>query len=256
MNVLDPDQLVDEDNLTDWSGRPLAETRWVLELMRLAVDPVFMGAGVPRGDGRPVILIPGFGAGDQTLLVLASWLQRMGYRPQLCGFIANVDCSDRNADKVEAKLKAVAEKHGRRVALIGHSRGGHYVKALAVRRPDLVSHGISMGADLATMLEVSGTTMKAVGGIRAVVKATGHARSQECMSVRCDCRFSQDFFAPFPADQVRLTSIYSKGDGVVQWRPQIVPYADCVEVTGSHVGLIFNRKTYRVIGDALSKPEL
>jgi hypothetical protein len=53
-----------------------------------------------------------------------------------------------------------------------------------------------------------------------------------------------------------LTSIYSKGDGVVRWENQIVPEADCVEVTGSHVGLIFNRKAYRAIADALAQPEL
>ena len=51
---------------------------------------------------------------------------------------------------------------------------------------------------------------------------------------------------------VRLTSIYSQGDGVVRWQAALVPYADCVEVTGSHVGLIFNRKTYRAIAAALA----
>jgi hypothetical protein len=55
---------------------------------------------------------------------------------------------------------------------------------------------------------------------------------------------------------VRLTSIYSKGDGVVRWQAALVPYATCVEVTGSHVGLIFNRKTYRAIATALADPEL
>jgi hypothetical protein len=44
---------------------------------------------------------------------------------------------------------------------------------------------------------------------------------------------------------VRLTSIYSKGDGVVHWQCQVIPQADCIEVTGSHIGLIFNRKVYR-----------
>jgi hypothetical protein len=53
-----------------------------------------------------------------------------------------------------------------------------------------------------------------------------------------------------------MTSIYSKGDGVVMWQRAIVPYADNVEVTGSHVGLIFNRKAYRAIANALDKPEL
>ena len=46
--------------------------RWQLELYRLLVDPVFLGHGVARGDGRPVVLMPGFGGGDQTLRVLAS----------------------------------------------------------------------------------------------------------------------------------------------------------------------------------------
>ena len=53
-----------------------------------------------------------------------------------------------------------------------------------------------------------------------------------------------------------MTSVYSKGDGVVRWQAQLVPYADCVEVTGSHVGLIFNRKSYRAIAQALAAPEL
>jgi hypothetical protein len=53
-----------------------------------------------------------------------------------------------------------------------------------------------------------------------------------------------------------LTSIYTKGDGVVLWRGCVVPYGDCVEVTGSHTGLVFNRKAYRAIAGALAKPEL
>jgi triacylglycerol lipase len=57
-------------------------------------------------------------------------------------------------------------------------------------------------------------------------------------------------------DRVRLTSIYSKADGVVRWQAQIVPEADCIEVTWTHVGLVFNRKSYRAIAEALAAPEL
>src|SRR4051795_4182879 len=58
-----------------WWGRPVAETRSMLELARLLVDPVFLvQSGVERGDGRPVVLLPGFLAGDQTLAVMAGWL--------------------------------------------------------------------------------------------------------------------------------------------------------------------------------------
>ena len=65
-----------------------------------------------------------------------------------------------------------------------------------------------------------------------------------------------EYHHPFPVDRVRLTSIYSKGDGVVRWERAVVPIATCVEVTGSHVGLIFNRAVYAAIANALAAPEL
>ena len=57
-----------------WWGRPLAEVRWQAELARLLVDPVYRGDGVPRGDGMPALLMPGFLAGDMSLSVLHGWL--------------------------------------------------------------------------------------------------------------------------------------------------------------------------------------
>src|SRR3954453_14010613 len=78
-----------------WWGRPVAETRWQAELARLLVDPVFRGAGVPRGSGEPVVVIPGFLAGDASLGVMREWLQRMGYDAHASDIHANVDCSDR-----------------------------------------------------------------------------------------------------------------------------------------------------------------
>jgi triacylglycerol lipase len=239
-----------------WWGRPVAETRCTLELGRLLVDPVLRGAGVPRGDGRPVILMPGFLAGDHTLAVIAAWLRRVGYRPYVCGFVANVDCSDRAADRVERRVGAIYRKHGRRVALIGHSRGGHYARAIAARDPERVSHAISLGAGLAEMLAASVPTRFAVAGVRRGVRVTHRAKSDTCLSADCACAFTQDYARAFPSELVRLTSIYSKQDGVIRWQSAIVPEADCVEVTGSHVGLVFNRQAYRAIADALARPEL
>ena len=239
-----------------WRGDYLLETRWQLELARLLADPVWRGRGVPRGDGRPVILLPGFGAGDQTLLILAAWLRRIGYSPHVCGFVTNTGCSDRAVDRVERRLEALYERHGRRAAVIGHSRGGHYARAIGERRPDLVSHAISAGAGLRRMLATSSAIHGAVGAARWVTVRTGRARSPRCLTEICDCAFARNFAGPFPEDRVRLTSIYSKGDGVVRWQSALVPYADCVEVSGSHVGLIFNRKTYRAIAHALAEPEL
>lgn len=245
------------DDPARWRGRPLAETRWLLELARLGVDPAFLGVGgIPRGDGRPVLLMPGFLAGDQTLSVLAGWLWRIGYRPRTCGFVSNVGCSERALERVERKADGLSRRYGCRVALIGHSRGGHYARALAAGRPELVSHAISLGADLNHMFGVSHPTMLAVAATRRALRATQRARDEQCLTVSCPCRFTRDYSAPFPSDRVRLTSIYSKADGVVHWRSCLAPGADCVEVTGSHTGLIFNRKSYRAIATALAKPEL
>ena len=248
---------MNDDEPARWFGRPVGETRWMLEFARLSVDPVFLGGpGLPRGDGRPVLLMPGFLAGDQTLAVLAGWLWRLGYRPRTCGFVANVSCSERALERVERRADALHRRYGRRVALIGHSRGGHFARALAAGRPELVSHAISIGADLNRMFGISAPTQFAVAATRRALRATGRAGDEHCLTRECPCRFTLDYSAPFPADRVRLTSIYTRADGVVHWRSCLVPYGDCVEVAGSHTGLIFNRKTYRALATALAKPEL
>jgi triacylglycerol lipase len=239
-----------------WWGRPLAETRWWLELARLLADSVMYGeGGIPHAGGRPVVLVPGFGAGDQTLAVMASWLKRISYRPRLWGFVTNTGCSDRAVDRVDRRAGALCHRCGRRVALIGYSRG-HSARALAARRPELVSHAISMGADLQGMFGVSAPTLLAVGIARRTVHAGRRAPRDGCLSGHCGCPFSRDYARPFPFEQVRLTSIYPKGDGVVHWQCHVLAHAACIEVTGSHVGLIFNRKAYRALAGALSLPEL
>ena len=114
----------------------------------------------------------------------------------------------------------------------------------------------SVGAGLRQMLAISYPSQAAARGLRAALLQAGHAGSPRCLTEACDCAFALDFAAPFPADRVRLMSIYSKEDGVVRWQSALVQDADCVEVTGSHVGLIFNRKTYRAIASTLAAPEL
>lgn len=235
-----------------WWGRHAAELRWQAELSRLLVDPVYVGRGVPRGDGAPVMLVPGFLAGDVSLRVLGGWLDRMGHRPHRSGITVNVRCSDRALDALERRAEGIAARHGRRLAVIGHSRGGHFAKALGRRRPDLVSRVVSLGAGLDTPFDISIPTRAAVAAVRWVhVQTTDRVARNGCFTDTCRCRFTQDFCGAFPGE-VSLTSIYSKGDGVVWWEACRVPYADNVEVTGSHVGLAFNRKAYRAIAAALA----
>ena len=236
-----------------WWGAHVRELRWQLELGRLVVDPIYRGDNVPHGDGAPVVLVPGFLAGDGSLGVMRGWLRRIGYRAYSSGILWTVDCSDRSLDALERRVERIAGETGRQVALIGHSRGGHFVKALSRRRPELVSSAISMGAGLDTPFDISIPTQAMVDAARRV-----HARTSDriarngCFTATCRCRFSEDYAGEFPVD-VPLTSIYSRGDGVVRWRACLVDYARCVEVSGSHVGLAFNRKVYREVARTLAR---
>jgi triacylglycerol lipase len=234
-----------------WCGRHVHELRWQLEAARLLADPVFYGRGVARGDGRPVLLLPGLLAGDYTLAPLAGWLARIGYRPAIAGFLLNVGCSERALQRVARRAWTLRERHSRRVAIVGHSRGGHYARALAVRHPEVVSHAVAVGGGLVAQQDVSVPTQAAVSAVRAVHRFTTDRRDRRgCLSETCTCGFGNDYRAPLPPG-VRLTSIYSREDGVVRWQSCVAPDARCIEVTGSHVGLVYNRAVYRAIADAL-----
>jgi pimeloyl-ACP methyl ester carboxylesterase len=268
LDSLVPDSVIDsafsptppgtEEPQRRWWGRHISEFRWQAELAMLTLDPVFYGIGVPHGNGQPVMLIPGFLAADMSLSVMGGWLFRLGYRPRRSGItLANVDCSDRAVDRLEKRLENIVRSTGRRAAIVGHSRGGHFAKALGSRRPDLVARVISMGSGLDTPFDISVPTKAMVSGVRSVLhRVSTQSKERGCLTATCDCPFTRDYAAPFPTDQVPLTSIYSWGDGVV-WPPAcIVDYATNIRVPGSHVGLAFNRHAYRAIAKTLApKPE-
>src|SRR3954451_4726030 len=188
-----------------WWGRHVHELRWQAELGRLLVDPVYRGQGVPRGDGGPVLLIPGFLAGDNSLTVMSDWLRRMGHRPHSSGIRVNVDCSNRCLLGLERRLEQIAERSDRPVAIVGHSLGGHFAKALAHRRPELVSRVVSIGAGLDTPFAISAPTLGAAAAVRAVhTRTTDRAPRHGSLPAGCGCEFPHHYRAPFP-EHIPLT---------------------------------------------------
>jgi pimeloyl-ACP methyl ester carboxylesterase len=130
------------------------EARVALEHAALQRDPVLRGEGVPRGDGAPVLLVPGFLAGDPSLTTMARWLKGLGYRPCRAEMRINVDCTARGVERLEGSLERLAERHGRKVAIVGQSRGGAMARVLAVRRPDLVHEIVTLGSPLTNQLAI------------------------------------------------------------------------------------------------------
>src|SRR3954466_14827537 len=130
------------------------ESRIGLEAAALRRSPVYGGLGVPSGERRPVLLIPGFMAGDLSLGTMANWRRRAGYCTHRTGIRANFDCSEEACRRLEARLEHMAERHGERVIVIGQSRGGIFARALAAKRPELVSGIVTLGSPTRSMLAV------------------------------------------------------------------------------------------------------
>src|ERR687898_1535066 len=122
------------------------EGRIGLEWAALRRSDVFHGAGVPPGYGRGVLLIPGFLAGDGSLGTMSQWLRAAGYRTKSAGIRSNIACSEVACARLEERLECLAERTGRRVVIVGQSRGGGLAKALGARRPDLVSGVVTLGS--------------------------------------------------------------------------------------------------------------
>lgn len=231
-----------------WWGSPLSESRVWVECARLLASGVYRGVDVPDGGGAPVLLLPGFLAGDPTLAVLHGWLRRMGYRTYRSGIAWNVDCSEAAVRRLDRRLIGVAGRAGRPVTVVGHSRGGLFAKALAVRRPSRVRRVVTLGSPLDGHFDASVLTLAAVVGARAAQNWLRPSRP-DCLTVSCPCAFSADMTAP---SLPPVTSIWSSRDGVV--RPSACRPADaeCLEVSGSHLGLATNPDVYRHLARVLA----
>jgi triacylglycerol lipase len=228
------------------------ESRFGLEWAALRRSAVLRGAGVPAGEGRGVLLIPGFLAGDGSLGVMAQWLRAAGWRPKRAGMRVNVACSQAACTKLEERLEALAEATGERVVVIGQSRGGIFAKALGACRPDLVSGVVALGSPVRSQLAVHPFVLAQVGVV-AMLGTSGRAGllSWRCLRGDCCARFREALAGPLPPE-VGYVSLYSRSDGIVDWRSCLDPAAErCIEVDSSHCGMSVSPDVYRAIAGAL-----
>src|SRR3954465_8805160 len=135
-------------DVVDAAPRFRREARMLGELRALQASGMLDEPRTNAGDGLAVLLIPGLLAPDRSLGLMAAFLKRHGFSPRRAGIASNIDCSEREAKRLEQRLERAATETGSRVAIVGQSRGGVFGRALAVRRPDLVGAVIGMGSPL------------------------------------------------------------------------------------------------------------
>ncbi len=203
--------------------------------LSLRCSSVYAGAGIEHGRREAVVLVPGLLAADVSMLELSGWLARVGYTPYASGIGVNAVSSETAIARLLATLDRAYAETGAPVRLIGHSLGGVIARAAALRRPDRVSQVITLGSPVQGL------------GAHPAVLALGQLIHGD--DIESCMRALQQ---PLPV-YIAETNIYSKEDGVVDWRTCSRDDATAVKVRGTHTGLIVNADAYRAIGAALAE---
>jgi len=196
-------------------------------------------ARLPRGDGHPVMVFPGMAASDVTTLPLRRYLAGLGYVTRAWGQGLNFGPRPGVLERCADDIRALADKHGEPVSLIGWSLGGIYARELAKLHPTESRCVITLGTPFT-----------------GHPKATNAWRIYELLSRSKvgDAELMAEIRKPPP---VPTTSIFSRSDGIVSWRCSLNdpgPLVENIEVPASHVGMGTNPLVLYAVVDRLAQP--
>jgi pimeloyl-ACP methyl ester carboxylesterase len=219
----------------------LAEARSLFEFnTSLLLSPLLMRA--PRGDGHPVLTLPGFLASDLSMAPMRRYLTELGYDAHAWNMGRNLGGVANLRSALRDRLASVHATTGRKVSVIGWSLGGVYARDLALQAPDMVRCVVTLGSPFA-----------------GDVRATNATRFYEALSgevVEPNSELSKAIAGDLP---VPATSIYSRTDGIVNWRTSLLrasATAENIEVyLASHVGLGVNAAALWAVADRLAQAE-
>ena len=202
-------------------------------------------AGWPRGDGHPVLVIPGFLAGPLSTDLMRDVLRRLGYRVYDWGLGYNTGYRASMKQTLPERMRHIRERaEGRRVSIIGWSAGGIYARELARAFPDAVRSVITLGSPFRGNHRAS-TAWRVWRLLNRGTDATG------AVAEAARIRREQPLTVP-------TTCIYSKTDGIVAWQcctSLPAPRTENVEVHSSHLGYGHSLETLYVVADRLAQPE-
>lgn len=233
-------------------ARPPALGYAIAELPRALIELVCLIPGhlllrnAPRGDGHPVVTLPGYRSDDTAMLAMRRYLRRWGYAPYPWALGANLGIGYQRIDyekRMLARLDTIVAKQGEPATLIGWSQGGVIAREIAKQRPELVRQVITLGSPLADAPEA--TTV-----FRIFRRTSAEEITNELMSMM------REVATPLP--DVRCICIYSNSDGIVSpaiARDLVSPNVENIRVSSSHLGMVVNPFVLFIIADRLSQPE-
>jgi len=222
-------------------GLLLAEVRGILEFnASLVLSPLLMQA--PRGDGHPVLALPGFLASDLSMLPIRRYLRELGYDAHAWRIGRNTGGINRMRGALLDRLGEIHAASGRKVSIVGWSLGGVYARDLALRAPEMVRYVVTLASPFAND-----------------VRATNATWLYEALSgetVGDDPQFLEKIAGDLP---VPTTAIYSRADGVVNWRTCRLRPSDTAENIevhlASHIGIGVNPAALWAVADRLAQAE-
>lgn len=232
------------------------------ELWRASAELSMLALGgtslknTPKGDGHPVLTLPGYGGADGCMAPLRYFLKSRGYATYGWGLGRNIpptritSLEEMNNFQTEIlqrlhdKICNVHNATGQKVSLVGWSLGGNYANLLAQKHPNLIRQVITLGTPYG---DPRGTAAWNV--LKRLNRGTKSDESQDTDAWSTSSNGSRE---------VPTTAIYSPVDGIVS--PQIAKLSAAntcnIAVQSSHIGFAINRNVYRVIAEILAKPEL
>jgi pimeloyl-ACP methyl ester carboxylesterase len=193
----------------------------------------------PAGDGHAVMVIPGFLSNDRYNGPLCRYLQSLGY--QASGWQEGRNLGPRGdlLERALQRINRLAADSGGAITLIGHSLGGIYARELAKQAPQQVRQVITLGSPFGEGRD------------------TGSYPRRLFSLLNPDDEVSIDQYVLAQPPRVPTTAVYSRGDGVVNWRSAVqqgsFPQAQNIEVVGSHCGMTYNPSVWYLLAERLAQ---